>query len=58
MSMHFSNSETARSVIEQIKNGKITNTSKITMLLNQIINDLKGTDIAKEASDMLNSIFN
>lgn len=57
MAIRFSNEGTAESVIEQIETGKITNKSKISMLLNQIINDLKGTDVARKAQTMLDSLL-
>lgn len=57
MAWSFSNEATAESVIEQIESGKITNKSTISMILNQIINDLKGTAVAKTAQSMLNSLL-
>lgn len=57
MAWSFSNEATAESVIEQIESGKITNKSTISMILNQIKNDLKGTAVAKTAQDMLDTLL-
>lgn len=54
MARSFSNTAVAEAVIEDIKNGKYSNSAVIYGLLNQIINDLPGTDVAKEAVSMKN----
>lgn len=56
MAMSFSDTESAESVLDQIKEGKITNSATIYGILNQIINDLPGTYVAEEAQRMKDSL--
>lgn len=53
MSRRFSDTSTAKYILNDIKNGGYTNTVTIIGLLKQIINDLPGTDVAKEAQQLL-----
>ena len=56
MAWSFSDEESARSVIEQIKSGKISNKSTAYGILTQIINDLPGTNVAYEARILRDSL--
>lgn len=57
MAWSFSNEGSARSMLDSIKNGEITNEAKIYQILNQIITDLRGTKVAKEAQKMIDDLF-
>lgn len=57
MAWSFSNEGSARSMLDLIKNGEITNEAKIYQILNQIIIDLRGTKVAKEAQKMIDDLF-
>lgn len=53
MSRRFSDTAAAEEIIREIKNGEHSNTCTIIGLLNQIINDLPGTSVAREAAELL-----
>ena len=53
MSRRFSDTAAAEEIIKEIKNGEYSNTCTIIGLLNQIINDLPGTSVAREAAELL-----
>lgn len=53
MSRRFSDTAAAEEIIKEIKNGGYSNTCTIIGLLNQIINDLPGTSVAREAAELL-----
>lgn len=56
MAWSFKDVESAESVIEDIRNGKITNSATAYSILTQIMNDLPGTAVAKEAEILRESI--
>lgn len=56
MAWSFKDVESAESVIEDIRDGKITNSATAYSILTQIINDLPGTSVAKEAEILRESI--
>lgn len=53
MSNRFTDTAAAEYILEEIKNGKYTNSLTAMGLLKQIINDLRGTPVAKEAEEVL-----
>lgn len=53
MSNRFTDTAAAEYILEEIKNGKYTNPLTAMGLLKQIINDLRGTSVAKEAEEVL-----
>lgn len=53
MSRRFTDTGPAQFIVDEIKNGKYTNTITIIGLLKQIINDLPGTAVAREAQQLL-----
>ena len=53
MSRRFTDSAAAQEIINAIKNGEYSNSAVIIGLLHQIINDLPGTAVAREAELML-----
>ena len=53
MSRRFSDTGPAQFIVDEIKIGVYKNTTTIIGLLKQIINDLPGTDVAKEAQQLL-----
>ena len=55
MSRRFSDTAAAKAIIDGIKSGEYNNTAVIIGLLNQIINDLPGTDVAIEAKQLLDN---
>lgn len=56
MAWHFSDTATAEKVIEDIENGKISNSATAYGILNQIINDLSGTYVAEKAKRLRDSL--
>ncbi len=53
MSRRFTDTAAAQEIINAIKNGEYSNSAVIIGLLHQIINDLPGTAVAREAELML-----
>lgn len=53
MSRRFYDTTAAEEIVLAIKNGEYSNTCTIIGLLNQIINDLPGTSVAREAAELL-----
>lgn len=53
MSNRFTDTAAAEYILEEIKNGKYSNPLTAMGLLKQIINDLRGTSVAKEAEEVL-----
>ena len=57
MSRSFTETAVAKEVIESIKNGELKNSLNVYSLLNQIINDLPNTSVAKEAQKLKDELF-
>lgn len=57
MSRSFTDTAVAKEVIESIKNGELKNSLNVYSLLNQIINDLPNTSVAKEAQKLKDELF-
>ncbi len=57
MSRSFTDTAIAKEVIESIKNGELKNSLNVYSLLNQIINDLPNTSVAKEAQKLKDELF-
>lgn len=56
MAWSFKDVAVAESVINDIRNGKIANSATAYSILTQIMNDLPGTSVAKEAEILRESI--
>lgn len=57
MSRRFTDTAVAKEVIESITNGELKNSLNVYSLLNQIINDLPNTSVAKEAQKLKDELF-
>lgn len=53
MSRRFNDTAAAQAIIDDIKKGLYSNHAVINGLLKQIINDLPGTEVAREAKQLL-----
>lgn len=56
MAWNFKDEAVAESVINDIRNGKITNSATAYSILTQIMNDLPGTSAARESAILRESI--
>ena len=56
MAWNFKDEAVAESVINDIRNGKITNSATAYSMLTQIMNDFRGTSVANEAEILRESI--
>ena len=55
--MHY-DTAAAEEILKDIKAGKYSNSGTVYGLLMQIINDCKGTQVAKDAQLLLDDMFN
>lgn len=57
MSTRFSSTAAAEEIVKNIRDGKYTNSSSALGLLKQIINDLPGTSVAREAQRLIDEKY-
>ncbi len=58
MSTMYSSDAVAKEILKDIKDEKFSSDIVIYGMLNQIVNDLPGTEVAKEAQKLLDELFN
>lgn len=56
MSRRFTDTSAAEEIVKDIRNGKYSNTASALGLLKQIVNDLPGTNVAREAQRLIDEM--
>ena len=57
MSTRFSSTAAAEEIVKDICDGKYTNSASALSLLKQIVNDLPGTSVAREAQRLIDKKY-